>query len=496
MDALATDTETPCDDSLDDAVRRGCEGVVPLRANLEPWMKTLCCSSNVHDWINEHGSPLNVLRTDPLTRNLENLNRVAGLHDLDFRVYFARKANKCLSFVDAANDAGAGIDTASLVEMTQVIERGVDSSRLICTAAIKDDTLLRHCVANGVTVAVDNLDELRAIKRIVADSSSSCSIALRISGFEHDGEKLYSRFGFDVDDVLNVIQKNLTDDVSGSLTIDGIHFHLDGYSAEQRVSAISQSLLIIDAVKSLGHDLKFLDIGGGFPMSYLESESQWMRFLDQHRLSLLGQRESVTFQNHGLGLLAEDGQIYGRLNCYPYYQRLVQADWLGQILDSSSEDGTIAESIRRRDLQLRCEPGRSLLDGCGVTVARVEFCKLHHNGDWLVGLSMNTTQCRTTSEDFLVDPIIMHSSQDSRSTGADGEMEGYLVGAYCMESELLLKRKLRFPRGIEIGDLVVFPNTAGYLMHFLESRSHQFPLARNVVIGSDGAAALDPIDHA
>jgi len=45
---------------------------------------------------------------------------------------------------------------------------------------------------------------------------------------------------------------------------------------------------------------------------------------------------------------------------------------------------------------------------------------------------------------------------------------------------------------------MVFPNTAGYLMHFLESRSHQFPLARNVFVteGNAGAVTLDDIDDA
>ncbi len=44
-----------------------------------------------------------------------------------------------------------------------------------------------------------------------------------------------------------------------------------------------------------------------------------------------------------------------------------------------------------------------------------------------------------------------------------------------------------------MGDLIAFPNTAGYLMHILESASHQIPLARNLVL--DGAdAQLDAID--
>ncbi|MEM9645345.1 MAG: Y4yA family PLP-dependent enzyme, partial [Planctomycetota bacterium] len=72
-----------------------------------------------------------------------------------------------------------------------------------------------------------------------------------------------------------------------------------------------------------------------------------------------------------------------------------------------------------------------------------------------------------------------------------------LVGAYCTEFELLSKRVFHFPKGVCRGDLVVFPNTAGYLMHFLESRSHQMPLAKNLVVGSGSPVfvSLDPIDQ-
>lgn len=40
----------------------------------------------------------------------------------------------------------------------------------------------------------------------------------------------------------------------------------------------------------------------------------------------------------------------------------------------------------------------------------------------------------------------------------------------------------------------MLPNTAGYFMHILESGSHQWPLAKNLVWRPDGPWALDAID--
>jgi len=465
-------------------LRAHCQGVLPLSGRLEPWMVQLLSSSNVFEWVERYGSPLNVIETGPMLRNLSELVDTARQRRIDFQPYFARKANKCLSFVDEANAAGCGIDTASEDEVRQCLDRGVLGSDIICTAAIKSETLIRLCVQQGICIAIDNHDELHLAEQTSRDLGRSVSIAVRVGGFDHNHQKLPTRFGLDVTECRYVIDQLERCNVR----VDGIHFHLDGYDADQRVSAIMQSLDWIEQLRSAGHDPVFLDIGGGFPVCYLESRSQWQAFWEQHQASILGHRDAITYRRHGLGLVVHHGQTIGRRNVYPFYQRVTKARWFANILDTVVDAQPLADRLRRANVQLRCEPGRSLLDGCGVTIARVESRKRGADGDWLIGLSMNRTQCRTTSDDFLVDPIVL-----SHSGRRDEAMQGYLVGAYCTESELLSLRKLSFPSGIRRGDLVAFPNTAGYLMHFLESRSHQFSLAKNVRRkGQQGV--LDPID--
>jgi len=445
----------------------------------------------IHDAVAKYGSPLNVISTGPFQRNIESLNQVARGHDLNFRVFFARKANKCHAFVDAALNAGAGIDVASEQECAQALHRGAEGRDMVCTAAIKPDGLIRLCIENQVTIVIDNWDELNAVGNMTKTLQESCPLALRISGFRHEDAKLFSRFGFDIDDVEALI--DVLPDLFPNIQLTGLHFHLDGYCPRQRVSAITQCLPLIDQLKAAGHAIEFLDIGGGLPMRYLESESEWNAFWAAHEQALRGNVPPVTWRNHGLGFQMVDGQLIGSRNLYPYYQEPIREQWLETVLSGpETSTGSIAEGIRQRGIQLRCEPGRSLLDGSGMTIARVEFCKQLSNGDHLFGLAMNRTQCRTGSDDFLVDPILL---RDPRSSDTAAR-EGYLAGAYCTESDLILLRRLRFPAGIGRGDLIVLPNTAGYLMHFLESRSHQFALAKNVVLESERQLRLDAIDAA
>lgn len=494
MGSQTPDGELPVSDSL---IREHCVGIVPLTARLEDWMSHTIGAGKLPPLVQRYGSPLNVICNGPMLRHIESFNAVAADRELDFQVFFARKSNKCISFVQSVSVIGAGIDVASLAELEQTSNSGIDRGRIICTAAIKDHQLLHECLRQRVTIAIDNVDELKGAAEIAREIDGGCSVAVRLSGFLHQGQKLPSRFGFDVSEIIPVVEKFWGAELEGfPLRLEGIHFHLDGYSAAQRVSAITQSLEIIDVLRQQGHSIGFLDIGGGIPIKYVDSADQWHEFCCEHSRALLAQRMPITYRNHRLGRSVTDDQVQGEINCYPAFQEPIQTEWLATVLDAACGGTDVADQLRQRQLQLRCEPGRSLLDGCGLTVARVEFRK-QVSGDWLIGLSMNHTQCRTSSDDFLVDPILVPCGDTSNDdTAAVGPIDGYLVGAYCTESELLSLRKLRFQNGVRIGDLVVFPNTAGYLMHFKESRSHQFPLAKNVVVSEDATweEHLDPID--
>ena len=126
-------------------------------------------------------------------------------------------------------------------------------------------------------------------------------------------------------------------------------------------------------------------------------------------------------------------------------------------------------------------------------MARVAFVKQRSDGENLIGLEMNRTQCRTTADDILVDPLLVRAE----GAGAGEPFEGFLVGAYCIEDEVIVRRRMVFPQGVRPGDFVLTPNTAGYFMHILESASHQIPLAKNAWIADDGDDAtimLDDID--
>lgn len=474
-------------------VTRACEGIPPLTGRTEPWQRDLLGQpANVRRLLTEFGSPVNVLSPEPLARNVGDLRDAATAADVPLGIYFARKANKALCFVDEARRLGLGVDVAGERELTQTLARGVAPRDVIVTAAVKPRGLLEAAVASGVLVAIDNLDELQLLRRVAASAGRKQPVAIRIA--PDIPSTAPSRFGFALADARSVASDLHP---SGDLDIKGIHFHVDGYSAADRARGIAQSLRLIGTLREMGHRPEFVDMGGGVPMRYLDDVAQWTAFWKAVRAGLAREADGVTFGGHGLGLIAIGDRTVGRPNVYPYAQPLIRREWLSDVLLRQEAGGvSVATALREANVRLHCEPGRALLDGCGMTLARVEFRKPFRDGRWLVGLAMNRTQCRSTSDDFMVDPLVVPCA-DAGAPGTPpdvGPIEAYLVGAYCIERELLTWRRLRFPNGVRVGDVLAFPNTAGYLMHILESASHQIPLARNVVVDAAGGFSSDAID--
>jgi diaminopimelate decarboxylase len=481
--------------TLEREVRSGCRGEPPVTARLEPWQLQLCAApERLRGLVAQYGSPLNLHHPEPFVRNVVQLRDVADARGVPLEILFARKADKALVYVDTARDLGIGVDTASKAELDQALDRGCPPELLVCTAAVKSERLLRTCLTAGVAVVLDNADELDRVARLATAAGVQAPVVVRLGGFRVDGERLLTRFGFDLDEAPALGRHLASPAYRGLLRLEGVHFHLDGYAAAHRIAAVRQCLPLIDALREQGHPVRSLDLGGGLPMSYIDDPDEWQGFQAALAAALRGEREPVTYRNHGLGLHVVEGRVVGSLATYPYHQEPTAPTWLAQVLDAPMEGGSdLAGALRDRDLTLRCEPGRSLLDGCGLTVARVEHRKRHADGTWSLGLAMNRTQCATAKADHALDPLLLPIATAGEERTPP--IEGHLMGAYCTEADLLTWRRLRFPRGVARGDLVVFPNTAGYLMHFVESRSHQFPLASNLVVSPDlHRFDVDPID--
>lgn len=431
----------------------------------------------------EYGSPLNLHHLQPFGDNYRAYAEVMEQHKLRHLIFFARKANKCVGFVQEAERLGFGVDTASYRELKQCLDNGCHPDRLVLTAAIKNEALVHLAVSHDVLIVVDNRDECALVNAVAHKLGKKPAVGVRIGGFEVDGERLYTRFGFPVIEAVDFVGQELEENYE-QLRFAGFHFHLNGYSPRERGAALVETVQCAAALRERGIETQFIDMGGGLLMNYLRDKGQWEAFMRALKQAVQGERPPVTFGNNSLGLQVVDGQVYGEPSVYPYYNELAGPDFLAEVLTYQGGDGqTAAQLLREYDIQLRMEPGRSMLNQTGMTVAKVAFRKWDSREDLLVGLEMNRSQLFSSSADFLLDPLMVYHEKETVAALPPevGTAEGYFVGAYCLEQDIVLKRKLPFAHIPEIGDWVAFPNTAGYMMHFYETEAHLFELATNLM---------------
>lgn len=452
---------------------------------IAPWITRFIENHSLIDSLfQKYGSPINIHHTGPFVENYKGYRQVLEKHGLDHTLFFARKANKCRVFVKEANRSGFGVDTASYRELKECLDLGCDPGKLVLTAAAKNEQLVRLALKHGVLMILDSADECRLVNRVAEEVGVVAGVGIRISGFLHEGEKLYSRFGFDIERAAEFIIYQLgSGNEYENLQFSGFHFHLNGYSIEKRAEAMKQTIELSDVLKQNGISTTFIDIGGGLLMNYLSDKKEWNAFWKELKKAIRGERNPITFGNTGLGYEMINGSLQGEANVYPYYNEMPKEHFLNAVLSKRTGNGdTLAQMLRERNIEFRMEPGRSLLDQTGVTMARVIHRKRDQRGAWLVGLEMNRSQLMSSSADFLLDPFLISMQKlawDSISAAV------YFTGRYCLEQDIILKRKIVLPHLPYIGDIICFPNTAGYMMHFYETQSHLYDFTTNLVVNED-----------
>ncbi|MEX2350040.1 MAG: Y4yA family PLP-dependent enzyme [Flavobacteriaceae bacterium] len=449
----------------------------PLSPILSDWMPQLMADKKLLDTLFEtHGSPLNIHYLPAMDNNIHIFKKVFEQHKLPHQLYYARKANKTQAVVKRAAQNGIGVDTASYCELQQALEAGVKPELLVVTAAIKTAQLLQLAVENNVLVILDNQDECKLLNSIAKKHGKQTPAGFRVSGFYTEKSKLYSRFGFDITQVAPFITTGCyPEDGKSYLDYKGLHFHLDGYSTSERGAALTQCIVLAKRLETHGLKTEFIDMGGGVLVNYLQHRDEWDTFRYELKKAVHGHRKEITFNNDGLGYQLIDGTLQGDLATYPFYNEENGGVFLENILNFSYKHyPSVSELLQGKDIEIRMEPGRSLLNQVGMTLARVVFRKKDARGRWLVGLEMNMNQLKSSSADFLLDPLTAMQPAVADPT------EVYFTGAYCLERDILLKRKIALPHLPQVGDIVGFVNTAGYMMHFFETQAHLFELSVNL----------------
>ena len=213
--------------------------------------------------VRRFGSQLLVLDCDVLRRQYRAL--AAALPGVD--LHYALKPLPEPAVVEALAAEGAWFDLATSGEVELVRRAGIPASRCIHTHPIKRDADIRAALDFGVnTLVADNPDEIGKL----APYAGRIDLLLRVS-FRSPAAvvDLSRKFGCDPE-----AAPALIDLAAGlGIAVAGLSFHVGSQSRspETKLRAIEACSAIIRACQGRGlASPATLDIGGGFPIDYLE----------------------------------------------------------------------------------------------------------------------------------------------------------------------------------------------------------------------------------
>lgn len=446
------------------------------------------------------GSPLNVLLPEVVAENAERFQAVYRRHHLAGRVYFAHKANRSSALVRrlaACDPAAVGIDVASLEELRHALSCGFTGDRVMATGP-KDEAFLWLAARVGATVNLDSSGELEQLAHLVrAYGLDRVDVLARLSGFESDtghggaGTRMLSRrsrFGTPVaeaDELWAALARH-----ADAVRLTGLAYHLDTTGLEEKGRALERCVLMMDECRARGLAPRAIDIGGGFGVGYVADAGEWARWTTALSEAVRGVRPPLAWGGHGYGLRNEGGTVRGTAALYPAHRPVAGPAYLDELLSRPAPvlDRPPATLLLEHLNDLYVEPGRALVDQCGLTLARVLDVRTTGDGPYLVRLGMNAGDVSLEEHGVLMDPVLLPRGDASGETDGDGPVAVHLTGNLCLEADLITRRVVHLPRLPHAGDLLAFVNTAGYLMDFHAHRAQRQPVARTVAVErQDGA---------
>jgi ornithine decarboxylase len=229
--------------------------------------------------VQEFGSPLLIVDCERVRLQLRKLRRAlpgVGLH-------YALKPLPHAAVVQTVSEEGAFLDLATTGEVQLAARLGIAPERCIHTHPIKREVDIRNALEFGVrTFVADNPDEVRKFARHAGRADLLLRVSFRSPGAMCD---LSRKFGCDPENAVALAR------LAAQLGIEvrGLSFHVGSQAVDagKHVEAIEACARLLAAARreKLGA-CDTLDIGGGFPIDYMQPVADISRFCAPIRAAL------------------------------------------------------------------------------------------------------------------------------------------------------------------------------------------------------------------
>lgn len=374
----------------------------------------------------QFGTPCYVYSEATLVATYEAYREAFAGHDP--LICYAMKANSNLAVLHAFAKLGAGCDIVSGGELARALAAGISPDKIVFSGVGKTVDEMRVALEAGIhCFNVESETELHRLSAVAVELAKQAAVSLRVNPDVDAGTHPYistglkdNKFGIAHEEARRVYR--VAADLPG-LRVVGIDCHIGSQLTDLApfVDAMDRLLALVDQLATDGIVLEHIDMGGGLGIRYTDETPP---HVDDYAAAILAK-------------------------------------------------------LKRRNLKLVLEPGRSLVGNAGLLLTRVEFVKPGETKHFaIVDAAMND----------LMRPALYQAYHDIVEVAPAAEeprREYDVVGPVCESSDFLGKSR---QLAVRQGDLLAVLSAGAYGMT-MSSNYNTRPRAAEVMV-SQGRGRL------
>jgi len=218
----------------------------------------------------EFGTPLYVYHAEKIKQQYEKLTD--AFRDSNTVFFYACKALTNINILKYIRDLGANVDCSSINEVRLALHAGFPKERILYTSNGIGFDEIEEAQSLGVIINIDSLSNLDKFGRRFG-SAYPVGVRLRPNIMAGGNLKIStghdkSKFGIPVDQIeliLDVVKKY-------QLKVHDLHIHTG--SEIKDVDVFVKGIGILFDLIPRFHDLRFIDLGGGFKVPYRDGDTE------------------------------------------------------------------------------------------------------------------------------------------------------------------------------------------------------------------------------
>ena len=221
----------------------------------------------------EVGTPVYIYSKATFEEHLHKIQQAYS--QIDTTICYSVKACGNINILKFMAGAGSGFDIVSGGELYRVMKAGGDPSQIVYAGVGKTDTeIIEALEADIGYFNIESEAELENLIRLARQQGKQTKAALRVNpdveykthAFLKTGKK-ETKFGVDIERALKVFS-DYGDNAAVNLCAIHVHLGTGGKKIDPYVEAVKKAIPLIDQLRSKGHTIEAIDLGGGYGADY------------------------------------------------------------------------------------------------------------------------------------------------------------------------------------------------------------------------------------